>query len=137
MVIPSYLTFTDMLPKSMRQVFVDCSTVCVCERVCMSVYRPPGALYQLDWDPLTIPASTVYAPKLPRHGRKSIVTEEKNTSVEENKKTFWTNVKNPWLGFPSLPGKVPELGPQMLRSYLHRFLHEELNCCNIGLGGRL
>ena len=36
------------------------------------------------------------------------------------------------------PGKVPELGlraQMLLGSYLLRFLHEQLNCCNIGLGG--
>ena len=138
MFLPAPLTILSDLHKYVPRIdaisfcgLFHCMYVCVSACVCPCI-GPRGLPTNWTGTPLTIPPSTLYAPKLPRHGRKSIVREEE-IRFEEN--SFWTIVKIPWLGVLSWPGKVPELGPQMLRSYLLRFLHEELNCCNIGLGG--
>ena len=110
--------------------------VCVSARVCPCI-GPPGPGYQLDWDPTDNSTQHSLCTQTATPWQEINCHTEEDTSVEENKNTFWTIVKISWLGLvpPLWPGKVPELGPQMLRSYLLRFLHEQLNCCNIGLGG--
>ena len=82
--------------------------------------------------------SVCNAPNCHHHGRKSIVAGRPLLSEVQPEQFLDTIVRFSWLGVLPWPGKVPELRPQMLLSwsYLLRFLHEELNCCNIGLRGR-
>ena len=130
-----YSDLRKCVPRNWCGKFLQSVSMDVCLRPCMSVYRPPGAVYQLDWDPLDNSGS-VYA----MHPTATTTAGNQLSLLSEVQPEQFldTIVRFSWLGVLPWPGKVPELRPQMLLSwsYLLRFLHEELNCCNIGLRGR-
>ena len=79
----------------------------------MSVYRPPGAVYQLDWDP-SDNSGSVYA----MHPTATTTTGNQLSLLSEVQPEQFldTIVRFSWLGVLPWPGKVPELRPQMLLS---------------------
>ena len=131
--LQSDLTFTNMFPNWCDK-FLRIVCVCVSAPVYVRVSPPRGPL------PIGLGPHWQFRPAQSMHPNwhttmaGNQLSPRRTFIVEEN---IFFGQSSRFRGL-AWPGKVPELGlraQMLLGSYLLRFLHEQLNCCNIGLGG--
>ena len=69
----------------------------------MSVYRPPGAVYQLDWDPLDNSDSVYAMHPTATTTAGNQLSQDVRCSVRFNQNNFWTQSSD-FRGLASSPG---------------------------------